>query len=53
MTRSNGAAKGDEILASKASDADVSTFGFVRNGCLYHGRVKELADAARKGGLKF
>jgi len=40
-------------LAKSAQDAGVSSVVFDRNGYLYHGRVKELADAARKGGLKF
>ncbi len=37
-------------MASKASIADVI---FDRNGYLYHGRVKALADSAREAGLKF
>jgi large subunit ribosomal protein L18 len=40
-------------LAEKAGSAGVSTVVFDRNGYLYHGRVKSLADAAREGGLKF
>ena len=40
-------------VAEKALAAGVSTVVFDRNGYLYHGRVKEVADAARKGGLKF
>ena len=47
------AAKVGELLAAKAIEAGVSAVVFDRNGYLYHGRVKELADAARKGGLKF
>lgn len=47
------AAKVGDELAKKAIEAGVATVVFDRNGYLYHGRIKELADAARKGGLKF
>lgn len=47
------AAKVGELIAKSAQEAGVSAVVFDRNGYLYHGRVKELADAARKGGLKF
>ena len=40
-------------IAGKASAAGVATVAFDRNGYLYHGRVKALADAAREAGLKF
>jgi len=40
-------------LAEKALAAGVSTVVFDRNGYLYHGKVKALADGAREGGLKF
>ncbi|WP_018106944.1 50S ribosomal protein L18 [Porphyromonas bennonis] len=40
-------------VAKKAIDAGVKTVVFDRNGYLYHGRVKELADAAREAGLVF
>lgn len=47
------AAKVGELIAEKAKEAGIETVSFDRNGYLYHGRVKELANAARKAGLKF
>ncbi|HEY9170409.1 MAG TPA: 50S ribosomal protein L18 [Lutibacter sp.] len=40
-------------IAEKAIGVGVETVAFDRNGFLYHGRVKALADAAREAGLKF
>jgi len=40
-------------LAEKAVETGISTVVFDRNGYLYHGRVKALAEGAREGGLKF
>ncbi len=39
-------------IAQKATEAGVQTVVFDRNGYLYHGRVKALAEGAREGGLK-
>ena len=47
------AAKVGELAAKKALEAGITTVVFDRNGYLYHGRVKSLADGARNGGLKF
>lgn len=47
------AAKVGEMVAKSAQEAGVTNVIFDRNGYLYHGRVKELADGARNAGLKF
>ena len=53
MPKREQAAKVGEIVAKKALEAGITAVVFDRNGYLYHGRVKEVADGARNGGLKF
>jgi large subunit ribosomal protein L18 len=53
VAKKEQAAKVGEIVAKNAQEAGITEVVFDRNGYLYHGRIKELADAARKGGLKF
>ncbi len=52
-TKTEKAAMVGKLVAEKAVAAGISEVVFDRNGYLYHGRVKQLADAAREGGLKF
>lgn len=52
-TKSEIAEKVGELVAKKALEAGITTVVFDRNGFLFHGRIKSLADGARKGGLKF
>ena len=52
-TKSEIAAKVGEAIAKKALEAGITEVVFDRNGYLFHGRVKSLADAARNGGLIF
>ena len=47
------AAKVGAAIAEQAKAAGVELVVFDRNGYLYHGRVKQLAEAAREAGLKF
>ena len=42
-----------KAIAEKAIAAGIEKIVFDRNGFVYHGRVKSLADGAREGGLKF
>ena len=42
-----------KLIAEKAKSEKIETIVFDRNGYLYHGRVKAVADGAREGGLKF
>jgi len=52
-TKSEQAAVIGKEVAEKAIKAGIESVVFDRNGYLYHGRVKSLADSAREGGLKF
>ena len=53
VTKVEQAALVGKAIAEKAKAAGIDTVVFDRNGYLYHGRVKSLADAAREGGLNF
>ena len=52
-TKTEIAAAVGEKIAQKALEAGINEVVFDRNGYLFHGRVKSLADAPPKGGLKF
>ncbi len=52
-TKKEQAAKVGTLIAKVAQEAGITQVVFDRNGYLYHGRVKQLADAAREAGLKF
>jgi large subunit ribosomal protein L18 len=52
-TKAEQSAAVGKLVAQKALAAGITTVVFDRNGYLYHGRVKSLADGAREGGLNF
>ncbi|MBR3588195.1 MAG: 50S ribosomal protein L18 [Clostridia bacterium] len=49
----SAARKVGEMLAKRAIEKDITDVVFDRGGYIYHGRVQELAEGAREGGLKF
>ena len=53
LNKSQVAALVGKLAAARGLAKGISAVSFDRNGYLYHGRVKMLADAAREGGLKF
>ena len=42
-----------QVIAARLKEKGIEAVVFDRNGYLYHGRVKALADSAREAGLKF
>ena len=48
-----GARKVGQLIAKRAVKKGITEVVFDRGGYIFHGRVKELADGAREGGLKF
>lgn len=53
ISKSEVAALVGKLIAQRAIEKGITNVNFDRNGYLYHGRVKSLADGAREGGLKF
>jgi len=53
VTKSEKAKLVGKLIAERALESGILAVVFDRNGYLYHGRVKALADSAREGGIKF
>ncbi len=53
LARAERPAKVGALVAQRAKEAGVTKVVFDRGGYLYHGRVKQLAEAAREAGLTF
>lgn len=53
ITKTEQAKLVGKLAAEKSKENGIADVVFDRNGYLYHGRVKALAEAAREGGLKF
>ncbi len=52
-TKTEVAREVGKVIAERAKEAGIDNIVFDRNGYLYHGRVKSLAEGAREGGLNF
>lgn len=53
LKKAQMAEKVGELLATKAKEKNIDKVVFDRGSYLYHGRVKSLAEGARKGGIQF
>ncbi len=53
ITKTEAAKLVGKLIAERAIEKGIETVVFDRNGYLYHGRIKSLAEGAREGGLKF
>lgn len=53
LKKSAAAKKVGELLGRKAAEKNIRRVVFDRNGFLYHGRIKALAEGARESGLEF
>lgn len=53
VTKTERAKLVGKLVAERAVEAGIQAVIFDRNGYLYHGRIKALADSAREGGIKF
>lgn len=53
LKKRDQAKKVGEVVAARCREKGIEAVVFDRNGFLYHGRVKALADGAREAGLKF
>lgn len=51
--KQNLATEVGKLIAEKAKTNGITKVAFDRNGFIYHGRIKALADGAREGGLDF
>jgi large subunit ribosomal protein L18 len=53
LKKADAAKEVGKLLAAKAREKGISQVVFDRNGFIYHGRVKAVADSCRENGLEF